>query len=195
MNRRTLRKRCEALVRELVLPVPFDARAFCQMLESRRGRPILLRPMDMGRGRKARGLWLATDWADFILYEQATTPLHQQHIIFHELAHILCDHQPVQVVQEGMSTALFPDLDMERIQVVMRRSAYLVQEEQEAEMVATLLLKRSAGVAFRPGLAFPSVAPVDPSVATLVQRLVASLADEDRDDVRTTTPRGKVVAP
>lgn len=194
MNLRALRKRCEARVQKLVLPVPFDAYAFCQMLASRRGRPILLRPMGMGWGRKACGLWLATDSADFILYARATTHLHQQHIILHEAAHILCDHQPAQGVSAGMPMALFPDLDTERMQVVMLRSTYLADEEQEAEMIATLLLKRITTAIPTSGFASPFAAPIDPAVASLVKRLATSLADENEDDSRDTASEGMTVA-
>ncbi len=194
MNLRALRKRCEARVREMVLPVPFDAYAFCRMLASQRGRPILLRPMEMGRGRKACGLWLATDAADFILYVRATTYLHQQHIILHEAAHILCDHQPAQGVAAGRSTALFPELDMERLQVVMQRSAYLADEEQEAEMIATLLLKRIATAIPAAGFALPSATPADPAAAALVKRLTSSLADEGGDNGWDAATEGVMVA-
>ncbi len=40
----------------------------------------------------ACGLWLGTDNADYVFYEARTAPLHREHIILHEIGHVLCDH-------------------------------------------------------------------------------------------------------
>ena len=82
MDLRTLRKRCEERLEQLELPVPLTARSFCAKLAKKRGRPIHLRAVTTRAG--PWGLWIAGPLADFIFYEQGTSPLHQEHIIVHE---------------------------------------------------------------------------------------------------------------
>ncbi|HLI52105.1 MAG TPA: hypothetical protein VKU87_09920 [Thermomicrobiaceae bacterium] len=77
-----------------------------------------------------------------IFYEEATTPLHQEHIILHELCHLVCDHQAPIVAPAEVRQLLFPDLNLETVERILRRSGYLAQEEQEAEMLASLILEQ-----------------------------------------------------
>jgi hypothetical protein len=167
MDLRRLRRRCAARLRELDLPVPFDVRAFCEALGARRGRPIRLCPLTGPAG--PCGLWAVGTEADFIFYEQATSPLHQQHIILHEVSHLLCGHQPTRVSDEEGSRLFFPHLDVEMVNRVLGRAAYSAEEEREAELLATLILERAA----RGG--FTNAGPAAPEVAALLDRLEAAL--------------------
>ncbi|WP_162562076.1 ImmA/IrrE family metallo-endopeptidase [Salinispora vitiensis] len=38
------------------------------------------------------GLWVTTATKDYIAFERQTSPAHQDHIVLHELGHILCGH-------------------------------------------------------------------------------------------------------
>lgn len=136
-----LRRRCEARLSELALPSPFDARALCASVAESRGRPIHLMPMSGGLG--VCGLWVATDSSDLIFYEGTTTPPHQEHIILHELSHLLCDHYPVPLADPGQARLLLPDLDPEVVRRVLGRTTYSAVEEQEAELLATLIRQRA----------------------------------------------------
>lgn len=169
MDLRALRKRCDAIVRQLNIPTPFDARDFCDMVATQRGRPIVLRPTPMGRA--IYGVWLATASTDIILYERETSPVHQRHIIVHELAHILCDHQPTRVAPEEAPALPSTELDPERIQTTMYRAMYSAAEEQEAELLASLILRRTVGVAPR------HTSPPAAGSARLLQRLAVSLEE------------------
>ncbi|MFG2463452.1 CUE domain-containing protein [Streptomyces sp. NPDC048523] len=80
--------------------------------------------------------------ADFIIYEARTTRAHQEHIIAHELAHILCGHQAVDNADNGVLRQLFPDIAPDVVRRVLQRTRYSDGNEQEAEMVASLLLAR-----------------------------------------------------
>src|SRR5579859_5865141 len=104
----TLRKRCETRLRGIDLPVPLHVPSFCAAVERQRGRQILLRPMHSETG--PCGVWLAGQSTDIIFYEKDTSPLHQQHIILHELSHLLCGHRPVPVSETELPQLLFPDL-------------------------------------------------------------------------------------
>lgn len=139
MKDRRLRKRCEARLRDLPMPVPFDARTLCEQVAEQRGRPIRLLPMAGLTG--VCGLWVATDTTDLIFYEEVTTPPHQEHIILHELSHVLCDHYPTSLPTE----TLLPSLDPAMVRRVLGRSGYSTAEEREAEMLASLIRQRARG--------------------------------------------------
>ena len=167
MDLKRLRQSCEARLRGLDLPVPFDVRAFCDALGARRGRPIRLCPVISRAG--PCGLWAAGTRVDYIFYEQATSPLHQEHIILHEASHLLCGHHPGPISEEECSRLLFPDLDAEMVRRVLGRASYSADEEREAELLASLILERVARQAL------PQVRPADPEVAALLDRLEAAL--------------------
>jgi hypothetical protein len=132
-----LRRRCLARLRDLPLPAPFDVHELCERVAARRGRPIRLLPVAGLTG--VCGLWIATDTTDLICYERDTTRPHQDHIILHELSHVLCDHYPVPVP----GTALFPDLDPGMVRAVLGRAGYTSDEEREAETLASLIRQRA----------------------------------------------------
>ncbi|GAB3239882.1 ImmA/IrrE family metallo-endopeptidase [Kineosporia babensis] len=116
MRERQLRRRCRALLRELDVPAPFGPRELCRRLAQHRGRPIRLVPFAIEQPGPF-GIWFATDAADVIVYQSQTTPAHQEHIILHEVGHIIAGH-------DGE-----PRL----------RTAYDSRPEWEAELIATIL--------------------------------------------------------
>ena len=142
MDTKDLRRRCELRLRDLQLPLPFDVSAFCDRVATQRGRPILLRSIASRAG--PWGLWVATASSDVIFFEADTSPLHQQHIILHELSHMLCDHTPLPVTDPATLQMLLPDLGPETIRHVLSRVAYSAEEEREAEILASLVLQRVA---------------------------------------------------
>lgn len=134
-----LRRRCKARLQELAVPTALDLDTFIAEVVTRRPRPLSLLPMQlMG---KPYGVWFTDGETERIWYERDTTPMHQRHIILHELSHLLCGHQPLDVTTfDGP----FPDLDHGRIRVIMERSSYTRKEEREAETMASMLVERSA---------------------------------------------------
>src|SRR5687767_10750297 len=113
MNLKALRKRCEARLSELELYSHFDARAFCDALAARRGRPILVCPVASQAG--PCGLWIGTPSADYIFFERDTSRLHQEHIILHEASHILCGHRSAEIAEADVPRLFFPDLRTEMV--------------------------------------------------------------------------------
>jgi len=154
MNRGELRRRCEARLRTLDLPVPFEVRALCDALAAGRNRPILLQPITTPTGLS--GLCLALPAADLILYEQQTSPLHQQQIILHEVCHLLCGHRLAQAGPAELPQAPFLHLSQETVQRLLRRAGYSAKDEQEAELLASLILERAAE---RPRAAIRAASP------------------------------------
>lgn len=137
----SLRRRCAARLREIDIPVPFDIGVFCERIAANRGRPIKLLPMAGLTG--VCGLWVATDTADLIFYEQDTTPPHREHIVLHELSHVLCDHYPASLSLAEQAKLLLPNLDPALVQRVLGRAGYSSEEEREAEMLASLIRQQA----------------------------------------------------
>ena len=141
MNLKTLRQRCEHLLREVEVPDPFDVHAFADAISHRRGRPLRLLTKSSPLG--PCGMWLALPDADLVFYEAATSRLHREHIIVHELAHLLAAHEPSEPLDPALLSSLLPNLDAAVVRKVLARTTYSAVEEQEAEMIASLVLQRA----------------------------------------------------
>jgi hypothetical protein len=112
----------------------------CRRLSQDRGRQIFLRPMPSDGN--TCGLWLAMDNLDLVFYDEASTGAHREHIIAHELSHIICEHRSAEAVDPATAAHLFPDLDPRVVRNMLRRAAYTSVQEQEAEITASLILQR-----------------------------------------------------
>jgi hypothetical protein len=170
MDLKPLRKRCEARLLQLDFSGCTDAASFCRSLAVHRSRPILLRPIAGWTG--PCGLWIAAGSADIIFYEQETSSLHQDHIILHEASHLLCDHVSAELPVSALPLLLFPDLRPEAVWQVLQRATYGAHQEQEAELLASLIRERLV-----PEL--PPVGPVhDARTAGVLGRLGTSLEED-----------------
>ncbi|QEU89961.1 ImmA/IrrE family metallo-endopeptidase [Streptomyces kanamyceticus] len=119
----------------------------CAHVSAERGRPVVTAPMDL-EAPSPCGMWIAWQDIDVIVYASDTSPAHQDHIIVHELAHILCGHRAVdEPPDQGAVGTLFPDLDPALVRDALYRTAYTDPQEREAEMFASLFLKRAAASA------------------------------------------------
>jgi hypothetical protein len=161
-----VRRRCEARLRHINLPEPFDITEFCRRVSAERGRPLHVRgiPGPATRPRPC-GIWIATADDDWIFVEQDTSPLHRQHIVLHEVAHILCGHAAADLPGSDLAGRLFPDLSPAMVRSVLSRASYYSESEREAELLASLILARA-----QPAVA--SVIPVTdmPAAETLILR-------------------------
>jgi hypothetical protein len=136
----SLRRQCERRLRGIRIPTPFTLDAFCAEVSARRGRPLIRRPVPGLSAGAPCGLWIGTDRADHVFYDPGTSPLHAEHIVLHELAHILSGHAGA----DGALGRLFPDLDPATVSRVLGRVSYSTAQEREAEMMASLIRGRSA---------------------------------------------------
>lgn len=130
MNMKTSRQRCERLLREVEVPEPFDVHPFAEAISRRRGRPLRLvaKPSPLG----PCGMWLALPNTDVVFYETATSRVHREHIIVHELAHLLAAHEPSERLDPALLGGLLPDLDAAVVRRVLARTTYSAVEEQKA---------------------------------------------------------------
>jgi len=137
-----VRVECEARLRTLAIPEPFELAELRDILQRRRGRPIHLLPLSSDLG--PFGLWVAATRADYVFFARSTTPLHQVHIIVHELAHLFLDHAARPISDHELLRIALPDLQPSMVQTVLERGAYTAREELEAEILASIILERVA---------------------------------------------------
>lgn len=141
MKERQLRKRCRTLLNQLDIEPPLDVEVLCARLGEQRGKPIRLMPYPL-EVPGPFGCWIATTSADYIFFQQETTKSHQDHIILHELGHLLAEHHPNGDAQPGdFLPTLSPDIDRDAVRHALRRTSYDETHEWEAETVATIILE------------------------------------------------------
>ncbi|MFX0578694.1 hypothetical protein [Nocardia nepalensis] len=154
-----LAARFEELGRLVPIPHPWDITEYIARVAEYRGRPITLCPIDVGAlsGNgcgTGSGLWIAREGDDVIMYG-ADTEWHADHIIAHEIGHMLLGHGGTASGPGGAAAdlqlhELMPSLSLETIRSVLRRQDYGSERERAAETFADLLLveamlpKRSA---------------------------------------------------
>jgi hypothetical protein len=172
MKLRQLQRICAAKVEALEIPSPFDVHKFCKFVERARGRAIHLIPRALPVASPS-GLCVSTNAGDYIFYESQTSALHQEHIILHEVGHLLCEHR-AEVSREEISELLLPDLDPGMVQHVLGRTCHPVWAEQEAEIIASLILAKVERQRREAARATPS------NVAPVVARVERSLRGSSR---------------
>jgi hypothetical protein len=162
--RNDVRRHCRTLVDDLDLPEPFDMDAFCTALGESRGRALHRIPAELPTGSPS-GMWVATSDVDYVFFEQRTTALHQRHIVLHELGHLICNHDAPPAMTDAASRMLLPHLDPAMVRRMLGRTYYSAVEEQQAELVASLIHERIS--VWSPERKWT----VDPEVADVVARL------------------------
>ncbi|MBF6340693.1 hypothetical protein IU450_33090 [Nocardia abscessus] len=151
-----LAARFEELGRLVPIPHPWDITEYIERVAQYRGRPITLCPTDVGALSESgcgtgSGLWIAREGDDVIMYG-ADTEWHADHIIAHEIGHMLLGHGGTagDAAADLPLRELMPSLSLETIRGVLRRQDYGSERERAAETFADLLLveamlpKRSA---------------------------------------------------
>ncbi|MBX9360273.1 regulator component [Streptomyces sp. WAC04114] len=140
-----LQRKCAAILRDLGVNRSLSFDAIRERVEELRGRPLVLKELpEQAAIAGACGLWLGTDDADYVFYEARTAPLHREHIILHEIGHVLCDHhRGITDPGDELTDQLLSGLQPHLVKRLMARTSYTTAEEQEAEMIASLI--QSAG--------------------------------------------------
>jgi len=85
--------RCEAIIDTLPIEYPFNIHGLAERLGCRRQRPLAL--ITVAMGGKPFALWVGLRTMDIIFYEQNTPSWHQEHLILHEIGHMLLEHRTV----------------------------------------------------------------------------------------------------
>lgn len=130
------------LDREVGIPDPWSVNEFLARLERFRGRDIDLCAVSWTPG-DSTGAWRRYADYDVVAYATNTSPVHQDLIILHEVAHLLFDHRGQCVLAVEDAQRLAPDLRPSAFAHLLDR-AHGVIEEHEAEVLATMILARVA---------------------------------------------------
>ncbi|MFQ6327100.1 hypothetical protein ACLMAL_13310 [Nocardia sp. CWNU-33] len=144
-----LDSRFRELSRTVPIPHPWDLPTYLNAVAAHRGRTITLLPVDTpilsGTGcGTGSGLWIAKHDSDVIAYGADTTEWHAEHIIVHELGHMLLGHgaEPSRPSTQNYAviTDLLPSISPESIAHVLGRSDYESTRERDAETFADLVM-------------------------------------------------------
>jgi hypothetical protein len=138
---RRLLRHCESRFAEWRLPASSTITTVTQEVSRRRGRPIHLIPLALGADQPS-GLSLTLATMDVVVYEAETSRTHQEHIIAHELAHIMCGHTGIMSIDENVARLIFPNLDPGLVRDMLNRAGYGDEHELEAEIMASVILRR-----------------------------------------------------
>ncbi|HVK19995.1 MAG TPA: hypothetical protein VM677_01405 [Actinokineospora sp.] len=150
MGERDLRRRCRRMLRDLGIRPPLDVEELCRRVGDQRGREIKLLAYPLTVPGPF-GVWIASQKADYVFYQEATSKIHQRHIILHELGHIIAGHESDGAGVDTLGQAIprnqdgglrqFPDLGPEAVRKAQLRTCYDTASEREAESVATIILE------------------------------------------------------
>ncbi|MGX7828538.1 hypothetical protein ACTG9Q_25940 [Actinokineospora sp. 24-640] len=135
---RRVRRECAGMLAGLDLPARADLAGLCEHLSAARGRPLRLVPVAMTSAQPC-GMWVATGDTDWVFYDAETTRAHQEHIILHEIGHMVCHHQGTDHFDEDTAAVFFPDLDPRLVRDMLARTTYSDEQERQAEVMAYLL--------------------------------------------------------
>lgn len=140
-----LRRRCQERLADVSIPDPFDVDQLAEQVAHRRGRPLSVHALPAGMPQDMPcGFWISTLTDDLVFIEPGTTPFHREQIIVHELAHMICGHVgPPAASHSYAAHALAPHVDPATVHLMLGRTSYTTDQEQEAETVATLILSQA----------------------------------------------------
>jgi hypothetical protein len=136
LSERRLRWSCRRLLRTLGVEPPIDVTELCRRLGEHRGRELRLMPFALDVPGPL-GLWVEADRFDVIVYQSETSGAHQDHIILHEVGHIVAGHGGDAYPEEEQQ--ILPDVPDDPGLRRLRRTSYEATTEREAELIASII--------------------------------------------------------
>ncbi|WP_143230711.1 hypothetical protein [Actinosynnema sp. ALI-1.44] len=116
------------------LPRPWRIEDLCAALAERRGRPLLLHELDLAA--LPFGLWYFDGERDHVISRAGTTGYHRDHIVLHEICHMLAGHNTGPATADGDDMAA-------RVIAAAVASPHTNAQEELAEAFATMVLKQA----------------------------------------------------
>ncbi|MGJ6127191.1 hypothetical protein QN239_31905 [Mycolicibacterium sp. Y3] len=161
-----LTERVLTAIGELDIPDPWGVEEFSRSVSRHTGRPIRIEPYPATSAPSERpcGIWIRGDSTDIVFFDPSTSRYHAEHTILHELGHVVMDRfgwpeqaptgcdDVVASVSELLAGGLY-ELDAEVISQMLCRTSFENDQEEEAELFASLLMSRRHRVRER-GLSF-----------------------------------------
>lgn len=166
LHRRRRLRRPIAGISEVIdgldLPSPWDLHEFLHRWDAERGRTTLLLPLHARTGMPSGLLFSPPGGLTDYIWHVDTSPLHRDHIVMHEVGHLLFGHapnyesEPEVLAQIMAATMQHLGTDIARL-MLGARTGFVSHDEQEAERFAGLVLARAGARS----------APPDESMSTL----------------------------
>jgi hypothetical protein len=132
------------------LPRPWRIEDLCAALAEARGRPLLLHELDLAA--LPFGLWYFDGERDHVISRAGATGYHRDHIVLHEICHMLAGHNAAPPPESD------EDVAPEMIKTAMINAAvanpHTTDQEEIAEAFATAVLKLAKQPAPEPGSEF-----------------------------------------
>ncbi|MGQ4597545.1 hypothetical protein [Nocardia sp. R6R-6] len=128
------------------LPNPWNLTAYLAAVATHRGRSISLhavpKAMLADTGCGGGGLWVARRHDDIIVYDAAATGRNADHVILHEVGHMLLGHHEDEERSDAPPTlaAILPSISPQSIEHVLGRAEFGVDREREAEVFADMTM-------------------------------------------------------
>jgi hypothetical protein len=133
------------IARHVPIPRPWSMSEYLDAVTVYRGRSIVLRPVEssvLAGSGCGSGLWIALPHNDVIVYGSDTTEGHADHIILHEVGHMLFDHggDTEQSALVSAFAEFMPSVEPDSIRKVLARTVYDNEDEREAELFADMVM-------------------------------------------------------
>ncbi|MGH3826560.1 MAG: hypothetical protein ACRDQX_05205 [Pseudonocardiaceae bacterium] len=119
------------------MPEPWGVDKLCERLAEQRGRELVVYPADLPA--LPFGLWYNDGERDYVIYRTGIRGYHRDHIILHEICHMLARHNTVAQPLDGGEDSN-ADVVSRLVENAMRNSFNSLQEET-AEMFASKVLE------------------------------------------------------
>src|SRR5664279_257896 len=125
-----LRGSAAEMVATVPLPQPFSMSDYLRRIEALRATRIFVEPAAglLPPGAPC-GLWVHIDGTDFIFHAPSSSPAYVDHIVRHELGHLLWEHTGSAGLSEEYVARLLPDLDPAMAVKVLGRASYNTEQE------------------------------------------------------------------
>ena len=134
----------------LTLPDPWDLNTFVEQVAETVGKPIsVVAQPELAADGFPCGLVVERTDDIVIIYDSTSSGYHGDHIVLHEIAHLLLNHSDPAVAESagtGFVNAvetLLPGCDPTGVLRVLGRTDYDETEESQAELFASLVMSES----------------------------------------------------
>ncbi|MFC5720655.1 hypothetical protein ACFP1Z_10820 [Streptomyces gamaensis] len=157
---KAVRRRCEKLIAALDLPRTDDIRVLTAHIADRLGHTVELVPHSLDP-QALSGSCELRNGVHRITYQADTSTWHQEHIISHELGHLVSGHPCTDIGDEDThrpppATRV---LGRDTVARMLARSHYDDPGEREAEIIGTLLQQHLTACAHHPDRSASVIAP------------------------------------
>jgi hypothetical protein len=160
----TVGLRARRVLRHLALAAPFELDEFQTCLQRHSRRPVHLVPASLPAGSPS-GICCRTAGADYLYYEDQTSPFHQAHILMCLAAHVVLDGEP----QPWVDPRLIPDVSPQLAELMLAAVDCTPVGDEDAEAFAVRALDRAGVLASPPSVTRWFLRQVSPLHAALLQ--------------------------